>query len=251
MITAAGATHRGRVRPINEDVYLIDLELGLFAVADGMGGHNAGEVASRLAVDTVRAFVAQTQQPDDITWPFGFDAALSVDGNRLLTAIRLANRGVFEAGQSRDDYAGMGTTLAAGLIDAGRLVFCGVGDSRIYSLSGGRLLQLTEDETWTAMLRKRGEPSPGANHPMSHVLTNVIGARDRIDCQIVERDLEGPETLLFCTDGVHGAIDAATIARLLGASDPAAAAEHVVQHALEAAGTDNITAVVVRYGGST
>lgn len=247
MLTAGGVTHPGRVRPINEDVFLSEPEIGLFVVADGMGGHHAGEVASQLAVQTIRSFLTRTHEGENVTWPYGIDPTLSFDGNRMLTAVRLANRRVFKAGESREEYAGMGTTTSAALVTSERIVYSSVGDSRIYSLSGDGLVQLTQDETWAAMMGKR-ELGAVPNHPMKHVLTNVIGARDQIDCRVIERPLRGDETYLLCTDGLHGAVEQNDIEAMLRASDPPeVVADRLVQAALEAGGVDNITALVVRY----
>ena len=115
-LTAFGITHPGRIRPNNEDCLLWDVPTGLFMVADGMGGHQAGEVASRMAVETVRSFLEASHGDQDLTWPFGFDPQRSMNANRLITAVRLANRKVFQAGEDKPDLAGMGTTVVAALI---------------------------------------------------------------------------------------------------------------------------------------
>jgi PPM family protein phosphatase len=248
MLTAGGVSHPGRVRRINEDVFLSAPDLGLFVVADGMGGHHAGEVASQLAVETIRSFLSRTRDGEDVTWPYGIDPTLSFDGNRMLTAVRLANRRVFKAGESREDYTGMGTTTAAALLSEGRFVFSSVGDSRIYSLTNDGFVQLTQDDTWVQMMIGKGEPGVLPNHPMKHVLTNVIGARDQIDCRVTERELKREETFLFCTDGLHGIVELSAIEKILRAPDPPeAVADRLVQAALEAGGADNVTALVVRY----
>jgi PPM family protein phosphatase len=251
MLTASGATHPGRVRPMNEDVFLCDPDLGLFIVADGMGGHHAGEVASQLAVESIRGFLARTSDGSSVTWPYGIDPKLSFDGNRLMTAVKLANRRVFKAGESREDYTGMGTTIVAGLIREDRFVFAGVGDSRIYSLNRDGMTQLTKDDTWVAlMMADQGDLDARvlANHPMKHVLTNVVGARDQIELIVQERALGAPETFLLSSDGLHVSLDDATIARLLRSDQPPeACANLLVEEALTRGGDDNITAVVVRF----
>jgi protein phosphatase len=240
------ATDPGRIRPENEDNVLADQRV--FVVADGMGGHHAGEVASQLAVETIRAFLSRTRDGEDVTWPYGIDPALSFDGNRMLTAMRLANRRVFKVGESREDYTGMGTTTSAALINEERCVLSNVGDSRIYSLSGDGFVQLTKDDTWVAMMQGKGEPGVLPNHPMKHVLTNVIGARDHIDCTVSERVLTKEETFLFCSDGLHGSVEAEAMDKMLRTGEaPDVIAGRLVQAALESGGVDNITALVVRY----
>lgn len=124
MITVHGVTHPGRVRTTNEDALLIDDDLGLFVVADGMGGHNAGDVASKLAVETIRAFMDRSRDGGECTWPFGVDGRLPLDANRPLTAVKLANRRVFRAADSNDDYTRMGTPVAETLVQDDRLMPC-------------------------------------------------------------------------------------------------------------------------------
>lgn len=249
MLTAFGATHPGRVRPINEDTFLCDVEAGLFIVGDGMGGHHAGEVASKLAVEAVRAFLERTRDGGDLTWPYGIDPTLSFDANRMMTAIKLANRRVFKAGESREDYTGMGTTLVVGLLSGDQFVYASVGDSRIYSFDGRALTQLTEDDSWVGMmLGKDVDPAVVAKHPMKHVLTNVIGARDQVECKVMERTLQKAETFLLSSDGLHGFVAAATIERTLGMDGaPEQQAQQLVEAALEGGGGDNVTALVVRH----
>ena len=155
MLIAQGVTDRGRVRTTNEDALLCEPALGLFVVADGMGGHQAGEVASALAVEAIKSFLARSQQSQDFTWPYGIDPALSFHANRLMTAIKLANRRVVKAGESREDYAGLGTTVVAALVVGGRLFYAGVGDSRIYLHANGRIEQMTQDDSWAATVLGR------------------------------------------------------------------------------------------------
>jgi PPM family protein phosphatase len=254
MLIAHGVTHPGRVRKNNEDSLLAESRLGLFVVADGMGGHNAGEVASKLAVDAIHGFLARSQDNQDFTWPYGINPSLSFHSNRLMTAIRLANRRVFKAGESRDDYAGLGTTVVVALVQDGQLSFTGVGDSRIYTFANGRLEQLTQDDSWTATVLGReaaADPDAVASHPMRHVLTNVLGAREQVEMEVHERSLAGQETLLLCSDGLHGALRQDAIARVLGSADtPEAIAQSLVDAALERDGGDNITALVVRWNAS-
>jgi serine/threonine protein phosphatase PrpC len=248
MVTAHGVSHPGRVRKANEDRCDLDLELGVFVVADGMGGHNAGEVASGLAVETVMTFMRRTQEGDDVTWPYGIDRNLSFHANRLTTAVRLANRRVFRTAESRDELSGMGTTLVAGLIEGGHLVFANVGDSRIYSLVDGQLTQLSTDDSWVATLQNAGALAPGQKHPMRHVLTNVVGAREDVDVQIGERALVDGEVLMLCSDGLHGEITDEQVREiLLAEADASAAADKLVAAVLEQPARDNVTALVVRY----
>ena len=248
MLTAHGVSHPGRVRKANEDRCDLDLGLGLFVVADGMGGHNAGEVASQLAVETIMSFMRRTQEGDDVTWPYGIDRNLTFHANRLITAVRLANRRVFRTAESRDELSGMGTTVVAGFVEAGQFVYANVGDSRIYSFVDGTLTQLTTDDSWVATLQSAGALAPGEKHPMRHVLTNVVGAREEIEVQLGDRTLADGEVILFCSDGLHGEITDAQVAEVLGREpDVVAAADALVALVLEQPARDNVTALVVRY----
>jgi serine/threonine protein phosphatase PrpC len=256
MVTAHGVTHPGLVRQNNEDALFWDPDLGLFIVADGMGGHNAGEVASNLAVEAIKGFLARSRESEEFTWPYGLDPELSYPGNRLMTSIKLANRRVFKAGESRDEYTGLGTTVVAALIEDDQLTFSGVGDSRIYTFSNGRLDQITEDDSWiaTVLARESGrsakEDAALASHPMRHVLTNVLGAREPMEMDVSERLLTSGETLLLCSDGLHGALEDQVLEDVLSSGRPVEdMAATLVRLALDRDGADNITALVVRYEG--
>lgn len=268
MLRAFGLTDKGRVRPTNEDCFAIQEELGLCVIADGMGGHNAGEVAARLAVDAVVEYVHQEQvrlrllradasfgetgAMDDVcAWPFGFDPSLSATGNLLRTAILLANVQIREVAISSDDYAGMGTTIVAAQVMEGRLSVAHVGDSRLYLASGGALRQVTQDDSWMVSMLAHdpaADPLLLEHHPMRNALTNVVGARARTEVHVVEQTLSGGDLLLLSTDGVHGVLDARRLERvLLEDGDPRAIAYGVIKAALARGSRDNCTAVVARY----
>ena len=251
MLTAHGVTHTGLVRKINEDSVFWDIDVGVFMVADGMGGHNAGEVASGLAVETIKAFVLRSQHADDCTWPYGLDPRMSLNGNRIMTAIKLANRRIFKASEARDAYTGMGTTTVAAIIEDANVALSSVGDSRIYSFRNGSLQQLTRDDSWVARVLAH-EPSMTpealATNPMRHVLTNVVGAREQTEVEVSEFQLADGDTLLFSSDGLHGLVeDGAMRSILAGPGDVPTIAQQLVQAALDNGGRDNVTALVVRY----
>ena len=164
MLLAYGRTDKG-LRPTNEDCFAIHEELGLCVIADGMGGHNAGEVAARLAVDAVVQFV----RASDRAWPFGYDSALSVEGNILRTSIHLANLRILETSVSANHYAGMGTTIVAARVVDGRLSVAHVGDSRLYVMAGRRLRQVTRDDSWMAAMLQQdplADPWLLQQHPL-------------------------------------------------------------------------------------
>jgi len=235
-LAAYGVTHTGR-RKTNEDAMLVDVELGLFVVADGMGGHNAGEVASTIAVSTLRDFFA-TQAPRT--------------EHALADGLALANDQVLAA-SGRPEYAGMGTTVVAACVTDDQVLFGNVGDSRIYLWRDGRLTQLTQDDSWVS--RVLGEAALSEDdvqrHPMRHVLTKVVGLRADMEPSIGANTFGPGDALLLCSDGLHGSVPDPAIAEMLVASEsPEATARQLVDQALSRGATDNITVILVRREGS-
>jgi len=256
VLRAQGATDKGFVRQTNEDRFVIDEQLGLCLVADGMGGHNAGEVAAGLAVGAVVEYLREAAllpEPARETggWPFGFDPSLSRAGNLLRTAIQVANIQILEAAVASEEYAGMGTTIVAALVEGPTLSVAHVGDSRLYLFAGDRLRQLTSDDSWLASVLAQDpsvDPAMLQNHPMRNALTSAVGARGGADVHVVEETLRGGELIAMTTDGVHGALDDMGIQRLLaGGGDPAALATDLVRSALARGSRDNCTAIVGQY----
>jgi protein phosphatase len=245
-VTAGGRTDTGP-RALNQDWLEWDLDLGLFVVADGMGGHNAGEVASHLATQTIREFIAETAGTVDFTWPFPFEPAYSVDANRLLTAVRLANRRVYQEGCAHEALEGMGTTVVAVLVTGERVAMVGVGDSRIYRWRDGDLVQLTSDDTWlAAVMGVQDAERAESTHPMKHVLTSVVGTREDVRPTAREESLIPGDRLILVSDGIHGRLDNAAIADVLRKGGLAERlAEALVGEALVRRTSDNATALVI------
>ena len=249
-LRAFAYSDRGPVRQTNEDSYLAEDALGLLIVADGMGGHAAGEVASGLAVEAVAGFMRRTDGDTEFSWPYGIDPTLSLQANRLRTAIHLANRRVFRAAESHDDYLGMGTTIVAVLAWGNRAAIAHVGDSRVYLATASGLVQVTRDDSWAATVLGNGRDDAHAvaAHPMRHVLTNVLGARPEALVHVQERAVASGERLLLCSDGLHGVVDDETIRQVLarerGAEGAAAA---LVRTALERGTRDNVTVIVAGF----
>lgn len=241
-VRAAARTHRGR-RANNEDAMVVDLDHGLFVVADGMGGYEGGEVASRLTVHSVHDFFVLESMDGERTWPFGVDPARSFVENQLVCAIRLANLEVMRRRRGR--LARMGSTIVAVAIDGPRAVLAHVGDSRIYRLREGSLSPMTRDHSLVEQLRAMGmrEQPEG----MGHIITKAIGFAEDTMPDVRLASLRAGDALLLCSDGCYEPLGDARIAALLEAEpDPARAAEALVTAAYEAGGTDNITALVVR-----
>jgi serine/threonine protein phosphatase PrpC len=249
-MTSCAVSDAGRVRKSNEDSYALDDDLGLYVVADGMGGHQAGEVASRLAVEAVVGFIQRTQDADDVSWPYGIDTGLTLDGNRVRTALQLANRRVFRAAESHDDYTGMGTTVVSALLSGETFVVGHVGDSRLYIWSRGSLEQVTQDDSWAATMIAQNpgtSASDLARHPMRNVLTNVLGVREPTDIHVVERPIAPGDSLLLSSDGLHGVLSADDIAGMLARRLPVEVlVQDLVRAALDAGSRDNVTALIVQ-----
>ena len=239
----------GRKRKGNEDSLVTSAEQNLFVVADGMGGHAAGEVASRVAVEAISEFVLLTAGDEEITWPFGLDESISYDGNRLKTAIRHANRRVLEATRERSDYEGMATTVAAVLFDGDVANIAHVGDSRIYLWSDGALQQLTSDHSWVNEQIQNGVISAeqARHHPLRNVVTRALGGRTELVVDVQSRRIRPGEVLLLCSDGLTTMITDADIGRIIGsaAGDLALAAQALVDAANEGGGEDNISVILL------
>lgn len=249
MLRAFGVTDRGRVRPTNEDCFGIDLSAQLCVVADGMGGHNAGEVASRMAVEAVLDYVANNGVTT--TWPFGYDELASRRTNLLRTAIQVANARVFDAAAASPQYAGMGTTIVAVMLHGNLLTVAHVGDSRLYTLAERRAWQLTSDDSWAAAMLARNpdiDPATLRSHPMRNALTSVLGSRQRVDVHVAERTLDRDELLVLTTDGVHGVLgEEQLVDEWERSGDVHACAAALVRSAICHGSRDNCTAVVARY----
>jgi protein phosphatase len=253
MIEAHGRTDVGRRRKINEDSFLVAPEARLYAVCDGMGGHNAGEVASRMAIETLASFVEKSAVESEITWPWGIDSNLSFDANRLKTAIKLSNARVFQAADNREELTGMGTTVVAVLVNGDLMTIGSAGDSRCYLVRGGQLKQLTRDDSWVTAALGEGILSSDdvEHHPLRNVITKAVGARDTIDLDVIEHRLQPGDVAMLCSDGLHGLINDQQIASILVPAPPSLeeATQKLIDAANEAGGRDNVTVVLLRYTG--
>jgi serine/threonine protein phosphatase PrpC len=251
MLEAVGQTDVGRRRKLNEDNFLVDPETNLYAVCDGMGGHNAGEVASQMAIETLGSFIQRSHKEKEITWPYGLDVNLSFDGNRLKTALKLANKKVYKAADNREDYTGMGTTAVAALVSEKVATIGSAGDSRCYLFRGGELKQLTRDDSWVSAAWAEGILSSDEieKHPLKNVITKAVGAKDTIDIEVVEHTLAAGDVLMICSDGLHAMLNDPQILKTVSpfpeSLDEAAA--KLIAAANEAGGKDNVTVVLLRY----
>lgn len=229
MASFAGATDPGLTRPSNEDGFVA--QPPLYAVADGMGGHRAGEVASRVALDELLAM-----------------APRRVDGKALVRAIRAANRAVMESADKSRTRTGMGTTLTAAMVDGAHVVIGHVGDSRAYLLHDGRLTRVTQDHSMVADLVRTGSitEEDARFHPQRSVITRALGSDPDMAADLYELEAEPGDRLLLATDGLTGMLPDEYIGEILAsASDTGTAVAKLVEAANRAGGYDNVTVVVV------
>lgn len=247
----AGKTDVGRKREHNEDAFLINAKHGLFTIADGMGGHAAGEVASRIAVDVINEFIEISGDDSDITWPFEFDDGASMEENRIFTAIKLANMKIFEVIQERKELEGMGTTLVTLLINGDSAFIGHVGDSRAYRVREGELEQLTSDHSWVNEQMKLGvlTKAEAANHPFRNVVTRALGGRDPIKADLTCEKMQAGDVILLCSDGLNSMLSDEQICETFVSvgDDLEAGCQALIDAANAAGGDDNISVVLARY----
>ncbi len=228
-LLAGYATDVGRVREGNEDSFVVDRALALFAVADGMGGHLGGEVASHTAIETLRAAVAS--------------------GTSIEEAVRRANAAVFERAGTDESLYGMGTTLTAVQASGPSDLLIGhVGDSRAYLLRAGELRRITEDHSLVEELVREGRitEEQAAVHPQRSIITRALGPEPEIDVDLYTLEVEAGDRILVCSDGLTTMVDEPGVEQALrDGAEPQATAERLVDAALAAGGTDNVTVVVI------
>jgi serine/threonine protein phosphatase PrpC len=224
--------------------------LGCFAVWDGMGGQRGGAVAAETGLTVFEAYIESSHDPSDVTWPFGYNVNFSLDANRLITSIRLANRQVSTRSDQELKLAGMGTTVAAVLSAGERLTIANVGDSRVYRLRGDELAQLSVDDTMAALMVSKGVISPESvpTHPMRGVLMQAIGLHGELNPHVREEAVLGGDLILICSDGLYGAIDAAAITTALQRNATVAErAQDLVDCALNAGASDNVSVILIEH----
>ena len=246
---AFGLTDVGKKRKHNEDSLLIEKDDGLFIVADGMGGHAAGEVASKITVETIGEFIASTRQKEEATWPFKYNHALHFNSNRLAVAIEKANERVMAAVAAQPWLKGMGTTVVAGLMNEKILALAHVGDSRAYLFRGGQLSRLTDDHSWVHEQVAAGilTEDEAKSHPLKNVVTRALGGGPSVAPDLQELAFQPGDLFLFCSDGLTTMLSDEEIAEAVeGEADPEKLTRTLIEEANERGGVDNITVVLVR-----
>jgi serine/threonine protein phosphatase PrpC len=248
-ITAAGETNVGVKRSRNEDNLLKMPEENLFAVADGMGGHSSGEVASQIAVEGIANFFKATRQDEDITWPYKMDKNRPYDENRFIMSVKLANLRIFEASQREARYRGMGTTLAGVNFIDGDALIAHVGDSRVYRVRNKQMTQLTEDHSLLNdyIKAKKLTPDEIANFPHKNVIVRALGMKETVLVDLSRHTLQAGDVFISCSDGLSGMVTDEELLEVINTTpDLQAAVTTLINKANEAGGVDNITVVIAR-----
>jgi protein phosphatase len=247
---ATGLSDVGLQREHNEDSFIVLSEYDLFIVADGMGGHRAGDVASRLATDTIAEFF-KTTASEDVTWPFHFDTSLSEEENRLLTGIRIANRQIYERSAKSRECRGMGTTVVGALFSPkkNRMYIGHVGDSRCYRIRRGELRQMTRDHSLINdyLMAMPDLTEEQKSELPKNVITRALGMQDQVMVDLQSDEPQPGDIYLLCSDGLSGMIaDDEILDILMSTGDIIEGCRRLVARANEHGGEDNITAVLVR-----
>jgi serine/threonine protein phosphatase PrpC len=250
-IEAWGATDVGMKRRLNEDVFLVDHEAGIYLVADGMGGHAAGEVASRVAADKIVETFRESPEEESETWPGHWDPGLSADANQMVDSILAGHYEVTQAMEDDAELKGMGTTVVVAYHPPGSnaLVICHVGDSRAYRLRGGRLSLLTSDHSWVHEQVAAGFLSDDAarTHPLKNVVTQALGGSSEPKVDILETAMEPADLYLLCSDGLNSMLtddEIGDIVRQPGTLEEICS--RLIFAANQRGGNDNISVVLLR-----
>ena len=250
-IRKAGETNVGRKRNHNEDNFLIVHDQLLYIVADGMGGHAAGEVASKIAVETVSQFFKDTAEDDEITWPFKMDRAKKYEENRLVTAIKYANLKIYEEALANAKKKGMGTTIVACNFTQDGVYLAWVGDSRIYRFRKGELKQMSEDHSLLNdyIKMKVLTEEEIKNFPHKNVIVRALGMKDNVQVDVIFEVPEDGDIYLLCSDGLSGEVPDDQMQDILreksGNLDECVHA--LIMRACDNGGKDNVSCVLAQY----
>jgi serine/threonine protein phosphatase PrpC len=245
----SGATDVGRKRNHNEDAFYLPSDTRLAIVADGMGGHASGEVASDIAVTTIVDYFQRTAEQQPITWPYKVDRDQRADVNRMVVAVKLANLEIFEKAQRDAALKGMGTTVVAIYFLDDTVIIGHVGDSRVYRLRDGRLSQLTEDHSLINdyIKMKRVTVEEAETWPHKNVIVRALGMKENVAVDIMNETPRVGDCYLLCSDGLSGMLTDPQMAQIV-ANEPDldAAVELLIRGANQNGGIDNISVVLAR-----
>lgn len=246
-----GKTDVGKKRDHNEDSFMVDDKHKFAIVADGMGGHAAGEVASALAIERVSDFLKSIDENNDITWPYRYDTNFSVEANKLIVGIKLANEVILKHVKQNPKLSGMGTTIVSAIFRSGVMTIGHVGDSRAYLYRNKQLSIITDDHSWVSEQVRRGmiTEEQARVHPMKNVVTQALGGGDRLTVDINEFQLEADDIVMLCSDGLNSMVSHTKIDEVFGRgfSSLNELCDNLIKEANEAGGEDNITVVLGKY----
>lgn len=252
-VIATGETNVGMKRSVNEDNFTCLDEDHLYVVADGMGGHASGEVASQMAIDTLREFFRATSADPEATWPYKMDKSRGYEENRLITSIKLSNLRIFEAAQRDPSLKGMGTTIVGILVVDDGVLIAHVGDSRVYRLRDNKLTQLTEDHSLLNdyIKMKRLTEEEIANFPHKNVIVRALGMKETVKVDVQLDKPEPGDIYVLCSDGLCGPATDEEIHEIVQAEqkDLKTAASKLIERANANGGPDNITVVLTKVVG--
>jgi protein phosphatase len=252
-IEVAGNTHVGMKRNHNEDNFLLLPEESLFCVADGMGGHSSGEIASKIAVDELAEFFKLTARDTDATWPYKMDKARNYDENRLATGVKLANMRIFEKASAEQKYKGMGTTIVTVYFTSSQVYVGHVGDSRVYFQRAGVLKQITEDHSLLNdyLKAKKLTPEEIESFPHKNVIVRALGMKDTVQVDVGRVEPQEGDIFMLCSDGLSGMVSDPSIQDILSkATVLDLACSQLIDMANAAGGNDNVTCILARFHAS-
>ena len=249
-IRYAAKTDVGMKRTHNEDYFSLIEDEQLFLVADGMGGHASGEVASKMAAETIGEFYQRTREDEDATWPYKMDRSLSYVENRLVCAVKLANLRIFETSCRDIRYKGMGTTIVSCMVSGDKAYVGHVGDSRVYRIRSGAIQQITRDHS---LLEDYKEAKPDMteeeerNFPHKNVITRALGMRETVQVDIKAHQIQSGDLFILCSDGLSGMVPDEQILYIASnAKSLERAVAELVDAANRSGGTDNVTTLLLQ-----
>ena len=246
IVESASITDRGKKRKANEDALILEDAVGLYVVADGMGGHRAGDVASRLVVETIGGYIKKSLGNDDHDQSADFDATLSHEANRLISGIRMSNRVVHEASLTNRSYRGMGSTVSAVYFTDNTLIAANVGDSPIYLVRDEKIKLLSVPHTYLAELKSMNpEKAEKLGMEFKHVLTRAVGTEKSVKADIYEIQCFKDDIIVISSDGLNDKVSPEEILDMARNLKPDAACQELVKLANARGGDDNITVIVL------
>jgi len=247
LVESSGITHIGKRRKDNEDAMFLDDEVGLYLVADGMGGHQAGEVASKLVVETISDYVKSSRVNGDKGLNVNSDETLSREANRLLSGIQLSNKVVYEASLNNSSYRGMGSTISAVYFTDDTCIAANVGDSPIYLIRGGKIKLLSVLHTVLAE-QAAIDPENAANLGMEfrHVLTRAMGTEESVSADIYEIQCFKNDILVISSDGLSDKASPEEILKTVNSHQSDQACQRLVKLANDRGGDDNVTTIILK-----